>query len=282
MFDGGGILSPTDPVTVFAVFKSTKAVPEKVKARLSGDAIFNDVFSIVLFLILLSIITHSNQNVGINEFVFMLLKEGIGGIALGVILGFIGARLMSNFDDTHTLIIMSLAIVSVGSWLATRIEVSEPLAMVVCGIVIGNSKPRGRVSEESKKSLSDFWAIVDELLNTFLFVLIGIVALKMTFSYNVIMAGVILFIIVLVARYLSVIFSMFLVDWSIQNQFWKNSFVITWAGLRGGVSIALALTIPIEYRNDHASSIVYIAVLLSIFIQGISFRKVLEKAYAKK
>ncbi|WP_267906271.1 cation:proton antiporter domain-containing protein [Francisella philomiragia] len=104
----------------------------------------------------------------------------------------------------------------------------------------------------------------------------------MTFSYNVIMAGAILFIIVLVARYLSVIFSMFLVDWSIQNQFWKNSFVITWAGLRGGVSIALALTIPIEYRNDHASSIVYIAVLLSIFIQGISFRKVLEKAYAKK
>ncbi|WP_265658862.1 cation:proton antiporter [Francisella philomiragia] len=278
----GAVLSPTDPVTVFAVFKSTKAVPEKVKAILSGEAIFNDVFSIVLFLILLSIITHSNQNVGINEFVFMLLKEGTGGIALGVILGFIGARLMSNSDDTHTLIIMSLAIVSVGSWIATRIEVSEPLAMVVCGIVIGNSKPRGRVSEESKKSLSDFWAIVDELLNTFLFVLIGIVALKMTFSYNVIMAGAILFIIVLVARYLSVIFSMFLVDWSIQNQFWKNSFVITWAGLRGGISIALALTIPIEYRNDHASSIVYIAVLLSIFIQGISFRKVLEKAYAKK
>ncbi|AJI52360.1 cation:proton antiporter [Francisella philomiragia] len=278
----GAVLSPTDPVTVFAVFKSTKAVPEKVKAILSGEAMFNDVFSIVLFLILLSIITHSNQNVGINEFVFMLLKEGTGGIALGVILGFIGARLMSNSDDTHTLIIMSLAIVSVGSWLATRIEVSEPLAMVVCGIVIGNSKSRGRVSEESKKSLSDFWAIVDELLNTFLFVLIGIVALKMTFSYNVIMAGAILFIMVLVARYLSVIFSMFLVDWSIQNQFWKNSFVITWAGLRGGVSIALALTIPIEYRNDHASSIVYIAVLLSIFIQGISFRKVLEKAYAKK
>ncbi len=278
----GAVLSPTDPVTVFAVFKSTKAVPEKVKAILSGEAIFNDVFSIVLFLILLSIITHSNQNVGINEFVFMLLKEGTGGIALGVILGFIGARLMSNSDDTHTLIIMSLAIVSVGSWLATRIEVSEPLAMVVCGIVIDNSKPRGRVSEESKKSFSDFWAIVDELLNTFLFVLIGIVALKMTFSYNVIMAGAKLFIIVLVARYLSVIFSMFLVDWSIQNQFWKNSFVITWAGLRGGVSIALALTIPIEYRNDHASSIVYIAVLLSIFIQGISFRKVLEKAYAKK
>ncbi|MBY7734285.1 cation:proton antiporter [Francisella philomiragia] len=278
----GAVLSPTDPVTVFAVFKSTKAVPEKVKAILSGEAIFNDVFSIVLFLILLSIITHSNQNVGINEFVFMLLKEGTGGIALGVILGFIGARLMSNSDDTHTLIIMSLAIVSVGSWLATRIEVSEPLAMVVCGIVIGNSKPRGKISEESRKGLSSFWAIVDELLNTFLFVLIGIVALKMSFSVNVLIAGAILFIIALVSRYLSVIFSMFLVDRSTKNQFWKNSFVITWAGLRGGVSIALALTIPIEYRNDHASSIVYIAVLLSIFIQGISFRKVLEKAYAKK
>ncbi|QWU99401.1 cation:proton antiporter [Francisella salimarina] len=278
----GAVLSPTDPVTVFAVFKSTKAVPEKVKAILSGEAIFNDVFSIVLFLILLSIITNSNQNVSISEFVIMLFQEGAGGIVLGMILGFFGARLMSNSDDTHTLIIMSLAIVSVGSWLATRIEVSEPLAMVVCGIVIGNSKPRGEISEESRKGLSSFWAIVDELLNTFLFVLIGIVALKMSFSVNVLIAGAILFIIALVARYLSVIFSMFLVDRSTKNQFWKNGFVITWAGLRGGVSIALALTIPIEYRSDHASSIVYIAVLLSIFIQGVSFRKVLDKAYAKK
>ncbi|WP_150465560.1 cation:proton antiporter [Francisella sp. SYW-2] len=278
----GAVLSPTDPVTVFAVFKSTKAVPEKVKAILSGEAIFNDVFSIVLFLILLSIITNSNQNVSISEFVIMLFQEGTGGIVLGMILGFFGARVMSNSDDTHTLIIMSLAIVSVGSWLATRIEVSEPLAMVVCGIVIGNSKPRGKISEESRKELSSFWAIVDELLNTFLFVLIGIVALKMSFSVNVLIAGAILFIIALVARYLSVIFSMFLVDRSTKNQFWKNGFVITWAGLRGGVSIALALTIPIEYRSDHASSIVYIAVLLSIFIQGVSFRKVLDKAYAKK
>ncbi|MEY8715350.1 cation:proton antiporter, partial [Francisella philomiragia] len=278
----GAVLSPTDPVTVFAVFKSTKAVPEKVKAILSGEAIFNDVFSIVLFLILLSIITNSNQNVSISEFVIMLFQEGAGGIVLGMILGFFGARLMSNSDDTHTLIIMSLAIVSVGSWLATRIEVSEPLAMVVCGIVIGNSKPRGKISEESRKGLSSFWAIVDELLNTFLFVLIGIVALKMSFSVNVLIAGAILFIIALVARYLSVIFSMFLVDRSTKNQFWKNGFVITWAGLRGGVSIALALTIPIEYRSDHASSIVYIAVLLSIFIQGVSFRKVLDKVYAKK
>ncbi|QEO57971.1 cation:proton antiporter [Francisella marina] len=278
----GAVLSPTDPVTVFAVFKSTKAVPEKVKAILSGEAIFNDVFSIVLFLILLSIITNSNQNVSISEFVIMLFQEGAGGIVLGMILGFFGARVMSNSDDTHTLIIMSLAIVSVGSWLATRIEVSEPLVMVVCGMVIGNSKPRGKISEESRKGLSSFWAIVDELLNTFLFVLIGIVALKMSFSVNVLIAGAILFIIALVARYLSVIFSMFLVDRSTKNQFWKNGFVITWAGLRGGVSIALALTIPIEYRSDHASSIVYIAVLLSIFIQGVSFRKVLDKAYAKK
>ncbi|MEY8715757.1 cation:proton antiporter [Francisella philomiragia] len=278
----GAILSPTDPVTVFAVFKTTKNVPEKVKAILSGEAIFNDVFSIVLFLILLSSIIRGNQDISLSNFVIMLLQEGVGGVCLGLVLGYIGVKFMSNSDDPHTLIIISIAIVSVGSWIATRVEVSEPLAMVVCGIVIGNSKPRGIVSEESKKVLSSFWAVIDELLNTFLFVLIGIEALKMTFSNEVMIAGCILFVIVLVARYLSIFVSMLMVYKTTQDNFWRNNLVMTWAGLRGGVSIALVLSIPLEHRYSHTSSIIYVAVLLSIFIQGISFRKVLEKAYAKK
>ncbi|WP_252988797.1 cation:proton antiporter domain-containing protein [Francisella noatunensis] len=126
--------------------------------------------------------------------------------------------------------------------------------------------------------LSSFWTVIDELLNTFLFVLIGIEALKMTFSNEVMIAGCILFVIVLIARYLSVFVSMLMVHKTTQNNFWRNNLVMTWAGLRGGVSIALVLSIPLEHRYSHTSSIIYVAVLLSIFIQGISFRKVLEKS----
>lgn len=151
----GAILSPTDHVTVFAVFKTTKNVPEKVKAILSGEAIFNDVFSIVLFLILLSSIIRGSQDISLSNFVIMLLQEGVGGVGLGLVLGYIGVKFMSNSDDPHTLIIISLAIVSVGSWIATRVEVSEPLAMVVCGIVIGNSKPRG-IFLKGQKSVIKF------------------------------------------------------------------------------------------------------------------------------
>lgn len=278
----GAILSPTDPVTVFAVFKTNKNVPEKVKTLLSGEASFNDVFSIVIFLILLSVMIHGDQDIGVSEFIFMLFQKGVGGVVLGIALGVLGIRIMSNLDDSHALIIISLALVSFGCWLATRIGVSEPLAMVVCGIVIGNSRSKGTVSEGSRMVLSSFWGIVDELLNTFLFVLVGIEALKMDFSPIIIIAGILLFGVVLFARYWSVFLSLLLIEKSTKNGFWKNVNVMTWAGLRGGVSIALVLTVPTEYRTENALSMVYIAVLLSIFVQGISFKKVLEKAYAKE
>ncbi|EDX19417.1 transporter, monovalent cation:proton antiporter-2 (CPA2) family [Francisella tularensis subsp. novicida FTE] len=278
----GAIFSPTDPVTVFAVFKTSKSVPMRVKSILSGEAMFNDVFSIVIFLILLSLVISGKSDISFSRFVLMLFREGFGGIVLGLLLGWIGVRLMNKSDDGNTLIIISLALVSFGSWLATKIDVSEPLTMVITGIVIGNSRAQQGVSIESKRTLTNFWIIIDELLNAFLFVLVGIEVLEMNFSGKYIIAGIIIFLISLIARYISVTISMLLTEMSIKKNFCKNNLVITWAGLRGGVSIALALSIPVEHRILHIFSIIYIAVLLSIFIQGISFRKVLEKAYVEE
>ncbi|AEB27055.1 Na+/H+ antiporter NhaP [Francisella cf. novicida Fx1] len=278
----GAIFSPTDPVTVFAVFKTSKSVPMRVKWILSGEAMFNDVFSIVIFLILLSLVISGKSDISFSSFVLMLFREGFGGIVLGLLLGWIGIRLMNKSDDGNTLIIISLALVSFGSWLATKIDVSEPLTMVITGIVIGNSRAQQGVSVESKRTLTNFWIIIDELLNAFLFVLVGIEVLEMNFSGKYIIAGIIIFLISLIARYISVTISMLLTEMSIKKNFCKNNLVITWAGLRGGVSIALALSIPVEHRILHIFSIIYIAVLLSIFIQGISFRKVLEKAYVEE
>ncbi|WP_231138694.1 cation:proton antiporter [Francisella orientalis] len=278
----GTIFSPTDPVTVFDVFKKNKNVPKKVKTILSGEALFNDVFSIVLFLLFLSIVIDGKQDTSSIKLVLLFIQDGVGGALLGIILGYLDKSLMSKLDDGYTLIIISWALVSFGSWFATHLDVSEAITMAITGIVIGNSRPQGKLSVESKTILTNFWMVIDELLNTFLFVLIGIEALNMTFSNEVMIAGCILFVIVLIARYLSVFVSMLMVYKTTQNNFWRNNLVMTWAGLRGGVSIALVLSIPLEHRYSHTSSIIYVAVLLSIFIQGISFRKVLEKAYAKK
>ncbi|MBK2356349.1 cation:proton antiporter [Francisella hispaniensis] len=278
----GAIFSPTDPVTVFAVFKISKNVPKKVKSILSGEAMFNDVFSIVIFLVLLSIVIRGNTDISFSHFILMLFQEGAGGIFLGLLLGWLGVWLMNKSDDGNTLIIISLALVSSGSWLATKVDVSEPLTMVITGIIVGNSRSQQGVSIDAKRTLTNFWVIIDELLNAFLFVLVGIEVLEMNFSARFIVAGIIIFLISLVARYLSVAISILLTEMSIKKNFWKNNLVITWAGLRGGVSIALALSIPVEHRILHIFSIIYIAVLLSIFIQGVSFRRVLEKAYIEK
>ncbi|WP_237421088.1 cation:proton antiporter [Francisella tularensis] len=131
--------------------------------------------------------------ISFSSFVLMLFREGFGGIVLGLLLSWIGVRLMNKSDDGNTLIIISLALVSFGSWLVTKIDVSEPLTMVITGIVIGNSRAQQGVSIESKRTLTNFWIIIDELLNAFLFVLVGIEVLEMNFSGKYIIAGIIIF-----------------------------------------------------------------------------------------
>ncbi|AJI54446.1 sodium/hydrogen exchanger family protein [Francisella philomiragia] len=278
----GAIFSPTDPVTVFDVFKKNTNVPKKVKTILSGEALFNDVFSIVLFLFFLSIVIDGKQDTSSIKLVLLFMQDGIGGALLGIILGYLGKSLMSKLDDGYTLIIISLALVSFGSWFATHLHVSEAITMAITGIVIGNSRPQGKVSVESKTILTNFWMVIDELLNAFLFVLVGIEILEMNPSWYYIAAGVVVFIISILARYSSVVISLFLTERNIRGDFWKNNLIITWAGLRGGVSIALALSIPLAHRQTNSFSIVYIAVFLSIFIQGITFKRLLDRVYSNK
>ncbi|WP_150465559.1 cation:proton antiporter [Francisella sp. SYW-2] len=278
----GAIFSPTDPVTVFDVFKKNTNVPKKVKTILSGEALFNDVFSIVLFLFFLSIVVDGKQNTGSVTLLFMFAQDILGGALLGALLGYLAKTLMSRLDDGYTLIIVSLAFVSFGSWFATYLNVSEAVAMAITGIVIGNSRPQERVSVESKAILTNFWMVIDELLNAFLFVLVGIEILEMNPSWYFIAAGVVVFVISVIARYSSVIISLFLTERKKHVDFWRNNLIITWAGLRGGVSIALALSIPLAHRETNSFSIVYIAVFLSIFIQGVTFKKLLDRLYNNK
>ncbi|AXA34363.1 cation:proton antiporter [Francisella adeliensis] len=275
----GAIVSPTDPVTVFAVFKKNKNVPTRVKSLLEGESLFNDVISIVLFMILVSITFGSNTDISILHIAELFLQESLGGILLGVLLGVVGMSLMHNSDDSHTLIIISLAIVSSGFWLAQQLEVSGPLVMVVSGLIIGNSKFKSRLSNREVKKFTDFWLTIDELLNAFLFVLVGIKILELDYSNKILFVGIVSFIITVIARYISVAISVFLRNRGVPKDYSRNNIVMTWAGLRGGVSIALALSLPMDSRYVLLFSIVYIVVILSIFIQGTTFKNLLDKFY---
>lgn len=275
----GAIISPTDPVTVFAILKKNQNIPEKVKSVLIGESLFNDVISIVLFVVLVSMIFSTGDHLTADKIIMLFLREGLGGIALGILIGYIGIWFMHRADDGQTLIIISLALVSFGFWLAEQVTVSGPLVMVVTGLIIGNSNFRNKLSRRSKQTLNSFWFIIDELLNTFLFVLVGIEILEMKYTTGLIIAALIGFFVTIVARYVSVTLPMLFLERKVNKDFWKNSFAMTWGGLRGGVSIALALSIPFSEKHSITFSVIYITVLLSIFIQGITFKPILDKLY---
>ncbi|MFT6835221.1 MAG: CPA1 family monovalent cation:H+ antiporter [Francisellaceae bacterium] len=280
----GAITSPTDPIAVFAVFKTNKNIPLDTKTRIAGESMFNDVAAIVLVAILVSI-AFPGQNIQptFGNIIILILREGAGGVLLGLLIGFIGDWFMRQTDDGQTLIILSLALVSAGFWLAQSLNVSGPLTMVMTGIIIGNSKRKLEQSKRATMTLSHFWEIIDELLNAFLFVLIGIEILEMKFSIALIIAGSIGFIVTIFARYISVFIPMLLIERKIDARFWKNNLIMTWGGLRGGISIALALSIP--YGNNQYVSVtfstIYLTVLLSILVQGSTFKLLLDKVYNK-
>ncbi|MDC0534327.1 sodium:proton antiporter [Francisellaceae bacterium] len=277
----GAIISPTDPIAVFAVFKKNKNIPTKTKTHIAGEALFNDVASIVLFIILVTI-TFGDDGVKptFTNIALITAQEGLGGILLGVALGYIGNWFMNQADDGETQIILSLALVSSGFWLAETLGVSGPLAMVITGLIIGNSRSRSPSSRASIK-LSDFWLIIDDLLNAFLFVMIGMEILETRFSVALMIAGIVGFIVTVITRYISVSLPMLIIERRVSRETFKNNIVMTWGGLRGSVSLALALSIP-YHNNSYLSttfSIVYITVMLSILIQGATFKTLLNKIY---
>ncbi|BCD92473.1 hypothetical protein fh0823_26120 [Francisella halioticida] len=141
----GAIISPTDPVTVFAIFKKNENIPDKVKSTLIGESLFNDVVSIILFVVLVSMIFGTGDHLTTNKIIMLFLREGLGGIVLGIVIGYVGIWFMHRADDGQTLIIISLALVSFGFWLAEQVAVSGPLVMVVTGLIIGNSNFRNKL-----------------------------------------------------------------------------------------------------------------------------------------
>lgn len=270
----GALISPTDPVAVLGIIKKAN-VPTKLKMRITGESLFNDGMGIALFLIFIQIAQRGENDVSSPFILWTLLREIGGGIALGLITGFAGYKMIQSINHYQTEVLVTLAMVTGGTTICNLLQLSAPIAMSVAGLFVGHRAKLHAMSPKTQDHVFSFWKLIDMLFNAILFVLIGLGLLVIPFQKNYIPAGLILIVVVLLARYLSLLIPVPLL--SLGTSFDKNSLkIMTWGGLRGGVSIALALTIPASPAQRFIVTITYIIALFSIIVQGLTIGKVIK------
>jgi CPA1 family monovalent cation:H+ antiporter len=272
----GALISPTDPIAVLGILKKAGA-PKKLETKIVGESLFNDGVGVVVFLTVFSIASSSSGTVEILEVFKFFMKEVIGGIILGLILGWITYRLMKSIDDYEIEVVITIAAVMGGTVLAHKFHLSAPLAMVTAGLIVGNDTVRNAVMSEVTETYVDkFWELIDVLLNTILFVLIGMEMLILTFEGHYILSGLLAVPIVLFCRYISLWLP--IKFFSKKLEFVPNTnLIMTWGGLRGGISIALALGLTQEMHRELFLVITYIIVVFSIVGQGLTVDAVVRR-----
>ncbi|MCZ6594743.1 MAG: sodium:proton antiporter [Bacteroidetes bacterium] len=280
----GALISPTDPIAVMAILKKVNIAPS-LGIKIEGESLFNDGIGLVVFsgiLIISGMSEHMVEGSLSFEIGRLFLEEAVGGLAFGAVLGFIGYRgIRSTRDNPQLSVMISLATVMGGYALATMIHVSGPLAMVVAGLIIGNQLNSTKIKGPARKMLNDFWEILDDVLNGILFVLIGLVFHLLDFNTNILLLGGLAIGIVLISRFVSVFIPYSLLKHKEHSPL-KTVTILTWGGLRGGISIALALSLATNSQSNTVMSITYIIVIFSIVVQGLTIGKLVKKMYSKK
>ncbi|GFO70224.1 sodium:proton antiporter [Geomonas limicola] len=266
----GALISPTDPVAVLPILRA-QGISRQLDAQIAGEALFNDGIGIVLFLTLLTL--SGGAAVHGSDVVWLLVKEAAGGLGFGALLGWIGYRLMKSVDNYQLEILITLALVSGGYALALLAGVSGALAMVVAGLLVGGPGRRLAMSKRTRDNLDRFWELVEELLNSVLFTLIGLEMLAIVTRIDAthILAALLSIPLVLLARMLSVgsIRILLRCFGSLIPHSWP---IMTWSGLRGGISIALALSLPRSGERSVVLVATYAVVAFSILVQGSTLK----------
>ena len=272
----GALISPTDPIAVLGILKKAKA-PKKLETKIVGESLFNDGVGVVVFLTIFSIANSSTGVIEPMHIIELFGVEVLGGIILGLLLGWITYRLMRSIDDYEVEVIITLAAVMGGTLIAQQFHLSAPLAMVTAGLIVGNETVRNNAMSEITETYVDkFWELIDVFLNTILFVLIGMEMLVLTFKTDYIIAGLIAVPLVLLCRYLSLWIP--IKFFAKRLEFVPNTnLIMTWGGLRGGISIALALSLTEIMERELFLVVTYIIVLFSIIGQGLTVEAVVKK-----
>jgi len=271
----GALISPTDPVAVLGLAKSAGA-PKSLETKIAGESLFNDGVAVVVFIVLLTL-AKGGQDITVGHVAGLFVKEAIGGVVYGLGLGLLTFHMLKRVDNYQLEVIITLAAVMGGSVLAESLHISAPIAIVVTGLLIGNHGRALAMSETTRKNLDTFWELVDEILNAVLFVFIGLEVLVMDLDPEFLLAGVLLVPATLAARWLSVQAAIGPLR-RFPDYLPGTARVLTWAGLRGGISVALALSLPHGPYRDVILVCTYVIVVFSIIVQGLTLRRVTERA----
>ncbi len=271
----GALISPTDPIAVLAILK-TAGVSKQISITIEGESLFNDGVGVVVFLTILQIANKGVSQVTPLEVVELFGVEVIGGLFLGAIIGYLGLLLLNAVENDHVEleVLITLALVMTGTWIATHIHVSAPLVMVVLGLFIGREGKSEILRKVTGDYVYKFWHLIDEALNAILFVLIGFQVLVISLKIDFILAGIVAIAIQLFSRAICVGVPMFA---GLGKRFPKGTAaVLTWGGLRGGISVALALSLPAFEAKPLIVSITYVVVVFSILVQGMTIKNVIK------
>jgi len=270
----GALISPTDPIAVLAILKSARA-ERSLAAKMAGESLLNDGFGIVLFVLFLGIA--GGEAVSAAGVSSLLLREVLGGALFGLAIGYAAYRLLAAVDSYEVEILVTLALVMGGYAAARALHVSGPIAVVIAGVMIGNRGLRHAMAERSRERVGQFWGLIDEIFNAVLFIMVGLELLRLDFQSTYAWAGLLAIPAVLAARFLSVGIAT-LVPGLRQDFPLRVIAILTWGGLRGGISVALALSLPAGAQRDAIITVTYGVVLFSILVQGLTLSPLLRRS----
>ncbi len=270
----GALISPTDPIAVLGIMK-TSGASQSLKTKISGESLFNDGIGVVIFLVLLDIVTNGHE-IELGNIALLFIQEAVGGALFGFGAGYLVYHMLKKIDNYQVEVLITLALVTGGYALAEALHFSAPITIVVAGLLIGNHGRQFAMSDTTREHLDKFWELVDEILNAVLFVLIGLEVMVISFSYSILAAGALAVLIVLAARFISVSVPILILK-KIRTFSPNVIKILTWGGLRGGISVALALSLPGGEQRQLILAITYCVVVFSILVQGLTIGKVVSK-----
>ena len=273
----GALISPTDPIAVLGILTKSN-VPKRIETNIVGESLFNDGVGVVIFVTILQVIQNGTGNVSYGTVAVFFLQEAAGGILFGFLLGYIILVLLKSIDHYETEVMITIAVVMSGYYIASLLHISGPLAMVVAGLFTGSKTRHVAVSETTHPYLDKFWELIDVLMNAMLFVLIGLRLMLLDFTIQYLVIGLLAIPVVLAGRWVSVRLPLMLAKkWIAFDK--KAQFLMIWGGLRGGLSFAMALSLSRDPNKDLLVFITYIIVLFSIIVQGLTVGQLAKKLY---